>query len=471
MLRRMENRRFGHYWTFAAVTTLSLYLGGLETPLAAPEPKWQLKISNDSYLNSHQNYFRGGEVNDQFSVVGIDGSSEWHSNGWDGRIDLSAFQSLNEEKFYYNPRELYWGRSSASVQWSLGRKLNDWSLGEQLWRRGLWEPQFEWDKLWPERQGLTGFFFQAKLDRQWQLLVFASPAYIPSSGPQFDLKDGKIVSANPWFRPPVDELGVFDKKTNILYDVDVPAAEDVVSHAGGAMQLHWQDGYGFGSLGFAYKPMNQLLFKAPFSLRIDQNGNEIPLEVNVIPYVAYHRLATLQGGIKTRAGHKFWLSVTREEPEVDEIPKTWLDQRVLPATLTDIVYEHQVDPDYDVRFYLAYSYLDGGDSPSQHELVNGEYLFERRYRFQDAARVGLKNVWTRWFGKPLSSNAEFTYDFAQRGAILTTGMTVHWSRYFKVLFSADILGLVDEGVARAETGFIREYRANDRVQAGLEYVF
>ena len=119
----------------------------------------------------------------------------------------------------------------------------------------------------------------------------------------------------------------------------------------------------------------------------------------------------------------------------------------------------------------SYSRVDGGDRPDDGELKAHDTLFERRFQFVESLELGLTGGHLLLKGKSLSWGARAFYDFVQQGGLLLADASWSWNTQWQVWGSVDVMGILDNERAEIQDGFLGEYRANDRVQLGVNYVF
>lgn len=140
----------------------------------------------------------------------------------------------------------------------MGRRLQNWSSLDTIWNLGVYQPQFKWNPLAPENQGLTGLFWN-KNDSGWGLTLFASPLYIPDQSASYELKDGQFQASNPWFQAPPQNIKFQGQILPIDYQIDKPETSNVIfqTQYGAQLRLGEAKGY-FANFAGIYKPANQL---------------------------------------------------------------------------------------------------------------------------------------------------------------------------------------------------------------------
>lgn len=159
---------------------------------------------------------------------------------------------------YLNVREIYFSYDIDSTsRIHIGRKINIWSNVDDRWNLGFFQPQFRWNSLSPENQGLTGFFWE-KTNQNFGFLLYASPIYIPDQGPGYELKQGQFESNNPWFQNPPQNVLFQNQLLPIDYQLETPNISDVVFQTHFGLQLKYGESKGvFANLSAFYKPSHQ----------------------------------------------------------------------------------------------------------------------------------------------------------------------------------------------------------------------
>lgn len=176
------------------------------------------------------------------------------------RIDLTALYAAgNSVLSYLNLREIYYNNQVDEISsLQIGRRLEQWSALDSAWNLGVYQPQFRWNQLNPENQGLTGLFW-SKVTESYGLTLFASPLYIPDQGAGYEIKDGQFQSGNPFFQAPPQNVRFQGKLLPIDYQVNKPDISSVIYQSEFGAQLRYGEAKGFfGNLAGIFKPSNQL---------------------------------------------------------------------------------------------------------------------------------------------------------------------------------------------------------------------
>lgn len=426
-------------------------------------------VSNNQFLRSTEPYFREGAASSLTNLnLRYQGSAERY--GFFTEADLRDDFIGEEANHYFKPYTAVAGWQRRSVRLSLGRQKLAWSSMDEHWRLGLWQPRFTDDKITRETAGLIGAFFDIKQEK-WSFSLLATPASIPERGPNFVIEEGKFLSKNPWFLPPTDRVELTGQEVPIRYRIERESTAELIQYAGASAQfIYHPTNEASVRVSHAYKPINQFLFGFPLVLNLTDPNYA---DVAVHPRRLYHQISTLEFGINDLNRWHNWWSLTREEIIRDKTPETWTTQEIGDATIasTYVGYDFRGEGPYRSRFYASYLRVLGGDGKDQGQYTGSVSLFERRFDFQDALQVGIYHFAPLVSGKWLMRlSTDFTYDFSQHGVVWSSTIRQPISRWWSAMFACDILGLVDtEG--KVQNGFTANYRANDRVALGVEYVF
>lgn len=176
------------------------------------------------------------------------------------KINLTGQYAVgNSVLSFLNIREIYYANvSDEKSQVHLGRRLHNWSSLDTIWNLGIFQPQFKWNPLLPENQGLTGLFWTKK-NGEFGLTLFASPLYIPDQSASYELKDGQFQSVNPWFSNPPQNVKFQGQTLPIDYDITKPETSRIIFQTQYGAQVRLGQGAGyFANFSGIYKPANQL---------------------------------------------------------------------------------------------------------------------------------------------------------------------------------------------------------------------
>ena len=210
---------------------------------------------------------------------------------------------------YLNVRELYFQFSPVETsKFYLGRKLFSWSALDSDFNLGFFQPQFRWNSLQPENQGLFGLFWDYQKSNLGATL-FASHVYLPDQGASFELKDGKFEESNPFFKPPPQRIKFQGQVLPIDYQIDRPETSDLINRPLISAQLRYGEANGFFSqFSAAYKPSHQLALGYSGVLVATR------VKINIVPAVYNEKVLASDFGYRAEWGG-LQMSVLHTSPE------------------------------------------------------------------------------------------------------------------------------------------------------------
>lgn len=394
-----------------------------------------------------------------------------------GHVDIVAAQNVNFGTAYMGLNELYFqiAKKDAAQQshysLSVGRRIDKWSQLDSSWQLGAWQPNYgEIDLLKPIDQGLTGVFWNQR-EGEGEVLAFATAIFIPSMGPVVKERDGTIESDSRWYRRPSTTFAWQGVVTRIVYSLDVPDIGKLVSKPGAGIRYSWgEQSEGFATaVNYGYKPINSLLLKYKTVLRTPEVGPRG--EVSVSPEVGYHQIYGADMSYSLR-NFRVVASVLQDRPATVKAEENWFQQQPEPFQAASLHMDTTVstsvlaDP---VVVSVDYLKVNGGlihDVDSSGE--NQGALLAERFQFYDAVMLKMQFGGTL-FRKPMTTAFKALREFQQKGNILGFEWGLAVQKNWMLSAGFDILGVDDE--TSTATGFVNQFRANDRYYGGLSYVF
>lgn len=365
---------------------------------------------------------------------------------------------------YLNIRQLYHRESMLVV----GRKIENWSGTDERWNLGLYQPQFRWNPLLPESQGLSGIFIFLQGESEtlpWGLLLFASGVYIPDQGAGYAVRDGRFEQSNPWFRPPPSRavFSTTGAEDELRYNVRRPETNRIVFNPSYASRVFIGDVNRGASVqaAYAYKPANQLVLGLNGQIKPD---NAIDIDVN--PTFFYHSLISADvqySGSLFEAG----AGVLREKPQAPEFEKEW----TYPVYGESVVASPFVGMklrNFKVRFMSLFVNEEDSTAagPKAQEL---KPILGSRFPFRNAHAVeaSARHYWRRHEGfsakARVSQGAED--EFTLFSGSLNYQLDSRWS------MGAQILLVRGESAQTASRTVYSDFENNDAGQVGVLYVF
>lgn len=425
-----------------------------------------VQLSQSLFFNQSEPGF-SSSGSDQISEIGLRSDGSWAGL----QFDLEGLYRGGENAGYLKPYELFRTESALGIDWSLGRRKFDWSSTDEFWRQGLFQSRFTEEKWMPESAGLVGLFAAKKLQSGFELRLGFLPLFIPEIGPQFRAQNGSVRSSNPWFRSPPANLTIEEIETPVNYQVSLPELNQVINNPGGIASVGWRNELTQLKVTYAYKPMPQLIFGFPFGLELAEAQEDVFLAIDVRVRTLYHHLSHVEWQ-QQMYGLRFINSLSFEAPGPDNTPTSWLSQAVSEAWIASSrLSVETVAGDFEVGSLQIWGgeALDRGDFRPESGSV-----FESRFQFRQAFRLGWTSPkWSSsgWLsgGGFWQTRSELTFDRLQQGL-----MWLNELRYQRPSYGffgrLDVLGLTSENAAE-RSGFVANYRSNDRLQAGLHVFF
>jgi hypothetical protein len=361
--------------------------------------------------------------------------------------------------------EVYFGTpKDEPVHLRIGRKLETWSRLDDLWQLGIVQPRYNWDQLHPESVALTGIFLDVDVkDFRW--LGFWSPIYIPERGMPVNNIGGSIFTADPFGPNPSNSALISSTLTPVNYTLQIPSTSQIISQKsyGTMIQFGEKDGF-FGSLAYAYKPINQLLFA--YSGYLTASSSEAM--VTLYPEVAYHHVTDADFGYQSKH-FDAWVSLLDDNPDsIQTGNSTYTYQEVTRSDAEALAVAYKPDPSkaflQPSTMLVSYLHQTGGNAPDQGPYATGTgSVFTYRYPYQSALMGELA-------GKigTIDATSKLIYDVGHQGTIWSTDVTYHLKRSWIFRVGADVLSSSEDIAAQ---DFISRYRADDRLYTGVSYVF
>lgn len=263
----------------------------------------------------------------------------------------------------------------------VGRKMMNWSELDSKWNMGLYQPQFRWNPIDSETQGLTGLFWQKK-QTNFSMRLFASPLYIPDQGPGYELKDGQFQNSNPWFQAPPQNIKFQGQLLPIDYEVNKPETTDVINQTsyGASLSLGENQGF-FANLSGSYKPANQLALAYKGVLVTTR------VRIDILPKVYYENIYSADVGFRDSWGQVLF-SIIQTNPHNPSFDVGY-NVPVFQDSLSwgpQIVYNFK-----PFQFSLAYLDTSGGEVKEEGPDASPDRAsLSQRFLFRQAIQLEVK---------------------------------------------------------------------------------
>ena len=399
---------------------------------------------------------------------------------FEGHVDALAGKYLNWGGSHFAVQELYGSSQNLLKKTNIafGRKIEFWSQLDQDWQLGLWEPKYNLDPLRPYNQGLTGLFVKYE-DGPWELLALASPVFVPTMGPEIKEKDGSLVSDSRWYRSPSPEGPIMGEKTDIVYSLEIPDIQKLVTNPGYAARARYgktTDGLWL-SANAAYKPINNLALKYDASLAITDSAAEG--QVSVSPAVVYHKLmgADIGWNFSKAMISASWLQDRPERylPENPNSDTDWVLQQPGDMDIYGLHFQSWVDQSYFVDpVVIQLDYLKAYEQETRDQASDGSdrgSLFPSRLNFTNAVSVKAALPFRSSAGTRILTQFGLMREIDQNGGLLSSTVTFYPAQKWAWTLGADVLAVDDPSSENTDTRFFNQFRANDRFYSGVTYAF
>jgi hypothetical protein len=382
------------------------------------------------------------------------------------RMDISGAVAFGEPLLnYLNISEFYYENKFADAQQTLtlGRRKMLWNELDARWNFGIWEPVFKWNPLSPERQGLSGLFWQ--VDRPlFSMMLFASPIYLPDQGPSYEIENGAFVRGNPWFSRPPDSIHIFGETTPIEYNLQRPNDSQVVFQTSYGGRLSFGDPKALlFQMSYIYKPSNQLALGYDGVLDLTKDKGE----VNILPEVFYHSLTGADLSYAF-ANVRLGASAIYDRPSHDKI---FDDQWTHPVFHDAFLSTEFIEMKFRfISLYVQRLDINGGDVTEEGDLADPS----RRplmivYPFKQANEVGLRGHVSFAHFRHVEATLSYTQsdknDFSMVKFNTQVNLSNMWSLYGE-------MQLINAGALTVDNqNDIAQYANNDRYMIGAAYAF
>lgn len=378
-------------------------------------------------------------------------------------VDLTGMYAYGQSALsYLNIREIYFNyQIDPGSKLYVGRKIDNWSQLDTTWNLGFYNPQFRWNPIVPESQGLTGIFYE-KNENSWRLSLFASPVFIPDQGASYELKDGKFENSNPYFQnPPQNIIFQGNIVLPIDYKIEKPETSDVVFQTSYGAQLEVGQRQGFyASLSGIHKPANQLSLGYRVPVKVAR------AQVEIVPKVYFENNFAGDFGYRGDWGSGLF-SVLYSRPRAasyDAKPNELAYN--VPEFSDSTSFGPQVN--FDLKpFRLGLAYLDtsggdvrevGPDASEARAALSQRFLFRQAYQ----AEISYADI----FQKTYRLESTFQY----RASTKDEFKQIHFRQQFKIkgpwAFWGDVLLIETADETRSNMG---PYRNLDQVFIGVTY--
>ncbi len=376
-----------------------------------------------------------------------------------------------ENSFYFALPEAYGGYGSKENSVSVGRKIENYSISDQFFNFGLVHPTFSNDNINFRANGLTGLSFHHH-EGSFGFNVAYNPIFIPNQGPQVKVEDGQVNSTNRWATVPPEKVRLGDENREIVYAVRDYKVTDVVNNPGYIANVFFGENKARPFLMATYgrKPINEI------ALSRDTFADIATFRGNVIlnPHVLYHQIYAADVNLDSQ-NLKFTISYLGDQPENIQAQGLETMQTLSPLSIVSayVGYDLNASLGRKMEVYIAASNITGGEIRDLNSSgQGGEINFaSSRTLFKRPVKTGAKGELFYIQNRPFSADVNFTYDQQLKGSLLSAAINYAITKTVNLNASVDVLGVENESISSSENNFLQQNKANDRVMAGVDYVF
>ncbi len=424
-----------------------------------------------------------------FSLVGISyfSSSEADSNFQQrAQLDLQFGKDFGNLGFngsalagsFNLPRSSYFAipelNASVTAQLeknilSAGRKIQTLSFIDQNLNLGEYNSYFSNDLLTYRTLGLTG------LHAQMQSSIFGfigsyCPLYFPNQGPQVYEDNGALRTANRWAQKPPTEFQFGSQNREIVYAIRDYDIKEIVNNPGYAVSTYvgLSEDRPWVQASYSRKPVNELpLSRDTFGTAANFTG-----QVKLSPTVLYTQIQSVDINADFST-IKMTFSYLEDHPENKIAAENETMQFLEPLKVYGIWLSTDLENFLSRRLTTEISYAEIQEGGIKDLMSDGRpslFTFSsRRTLFKKPFSVKVQSDLALIRNKPLVTSLKWTYDTFFKGSLLMTRLQYEAFAKLNLNMGFDILG-VENNKTMGEN-FLQSNQANDRIYAGLDYVF
>lgn len=390
---------------------------------------------------------------------------------YDFALDAFVGSYSSARSTYFSVAEIVGGIHSENEKsyLYLGRKIENLSGLDQKLNIGLYNPYFTDDYVQFRTLGLIG------LHSQMQVSIFGFnasylPLYLPNQDPQVYADNGEIKSPSRWAQKPPSEFQFGSQNREIIYTIRDYNTNDIVNNGGYTLStyLGLSDVRPWIRLSAARKPINAI----PLSRDTYGTATNFTGQVKLLPVVTYSQIRSLDinadvGIIKTT------LSYLGDRPENKVAPENETLQFLEPLDIYGVSVNANWSPwlGHNLQTEISYSEVKGGEIKDL--MADGRpslFTFSaQRTLFKKPLSLSISSEVFHIQEKPVMTSLKWTYDRFYKGSLMTGAVRYEALRHMDVKVGFDVLGVEDDTPAMDH--FLKLNQANDRIYAGLDYVF
>ena len=388
---------------------------------------------------------------------------------------LTQISVDEKDQFYFNLPEMYvsYGyhfRNISlldSVRISFGRKLKAWNYADEYFELGLWNSLNLWNPLYPTANGLIGSFIDF-VSRHWSFHFFVGGVFVPNLSVNIEYDEERIFSTSRWFSGVPRRVETLGRVLDIDYWVHTPFISDVIFQESYIASLNlWTEKEKNMWMKFnaGYKPTNQVvLARNNESILRLSSDSEASVQQELFIFPVQHRLFSLEWGIKHN-DVSLLLSVGDNAIMEENVPEGWaLVSKAFGFTYFSsfLKYEFAVKDRLKNQVQLSYINTVPHDKP----FNDGEASSFHSHKMVHGLGIDWKTAVFSYQDKIAELSVRYWYSLPDKGGLLLTNLTYNISPSIYLQGTMDILGAKEDSFT-----FLNRFRANDRIEWRIGYVF
>ena len=369
--------------------------------------------------------------------------------------------------YFYKFDEKYLNLESVGI--TFGRRIKSWSIADEYWEFGLWNPLNRWNPLHPTDKGLIGTFVNMK-SQNWSIDMLVGGLYLPSSYAKAKLENGQFSSSLRWFSGVPNKVDVLGRGfLDIKYFLKIPFILDIFFQQSYALSFKtWlnQEHTVWTKWAYSYKPINDIFVVTNTDNILEIENMHVSKEIGVLP--VKHITFSSEWGVD----HKDFsaiLSLGYTSVQEDrEAPEGWefLHDRGYFTYLSALMKYNISDTNY-----LQFSYLDSwfNTNSSEKEIYSANknpFIFNQ-YKILNGIGFDLHMEYSAKNNLKRQLDIRYKYSFSNKGGLLFVETIYYLFPQLYTSLTVDILGAKD----LTKKYFLSTFRANDYFGWRLGYVF
>ncbi len=384
------------------------------------------------------------------------------------RITYYSLPEIYLSYSYEFDKKIYFNLKSLNI--IFGRKVQSWSVADEYWEFGLWNPLNSWNPLHPTSKGLMGTFLSMK-SQNWSVDMLVGGLYLPSSYTKAELKDGLISSSSRWFPGVPNKIDILGRGfLDIKYLVKLPFILDIFFQQSYALSFKtWlnKERTIWTKWAYGYKPVNNMFLVTNTRNILELTNMQVSKKITILP-VRHTILSSEWGG--EYGDFSTILSVGHTFVQEDrKVPEGWefLHDRGRFTYLSALMKYN-----FSAKNYLQLSYLDSWfDSiflgEEAHLGASKVPFIFNQYKILSGLGFDLHMEYLSKGNLKRQLDINYKYSFSNKGGLLFVQAIYYLFPQLYTSLTADILGAENS----EQDYFLNKFRANDYFSWRLGYVF